>query len=677
MVQPKTEGSANLHPESRTMIHERDRRISPPRRFRLGPAVWFTLTMTAGIALAFEWEHYRKLLQWQKSGVTLLEQGIFFWIVWSKSLFAAFLPLFICQAASSLGWDRFARFTMAASSNLIAFWILLDLRVRDATGNHATDYLQFLASRATWQFGGQQANYAVPILGLLFATTATTTILWLAFDRWMNHHPVQENSRVAPTACLVATAVFLALMAGIVPAKEVVGNGIFVERLTASLPLSGLLFTSPAAGDNDLARFRAEFRRESSRIKPCLQSILQSAQPVDGNAVVDRPSPPNVILLVLESLRHTALDAEVMPKLHRWSGNGIRCNNHYSTSNCSHFGVFALLYGRLPFVYDATLDARVPPQFCATMRRSGYECHWISSADESDWMRMGEYLNERYWDRVSRDNEGDWPSRDLRTAARIKELASRHSGKPQFIVGFFMSTHFGYEYPPDREHFKPASPPLSLLEVNRRRDHEGILNRYKNAARFLDDEVSSLIESLDPSRNIIIVTGDHGESIFEDGVVSHWFQLSDIETKVPFVMVGPGVRPAVIDQATTHVDVLPTVLGMLNGRRTRIAHNHGVDIIRDSLTDRDVLLYHHSLNKLNDQWVLVRRDRRLKMRLFRSEGNVEAEWFCMPDMTPDLSSNQGPRAAVDWVESLGKKLRTLSNTDVLAEEIVDRSNTRR
>jgi len=62
----------------------------------------------------------------------------------------------------------------------------------------------------------------------------------------------------------------------------------------------------------------------------------------------------------------------------------------------------------------------------------------------------------------------------------------------------------------------------------------------------------------------VILTGDHGESLFDDGTLAHASRLSEIQTRVPFVLVGPGVpRGRVVDRPTTHLDVLPTLLRLL------------------------------------------------------------------------------------------------------------------
>ena len=151
-----------------------------------------------------------------------------------------------------------------------------------------------------------------------------------------------------------------------------------------------------------------------------------------------------------------------------------------------------------------------------------------------------------------------------------------------------ISSHFDYDYPKEYERHRP------VVERNRSGNdslpnRSRLLNRYRNSLAFLDDEIANLIAQLDPSRNIIVVTGDHGESFMEDGVFTHNSRGSDAQTHVPLAMVGPGVPRLTVAGFTRHADLVPTLLHLVAGKPVPLRHSHGKDILADGERDRTVL----------------------------------------------------------------------------------------
>src|SRR5207302_8168724 len=188
-------------------------------------------------------------------------------------------------------------------------------------------------------------------------------------------------------------------------------------------------------------------------------------------------------------------------------------------------GMFALLYGRSPMVYDLKLNAGLPPQLTTTFRKSGYRCTYLSGGT-LPWVRMEEFLNESSFDEVRLAYEREWADRDRCILRQLQAMAREGSTQPRLNVVFLISSHFDYDYPKEYERHRP------VVERNRSGNdslpnRSRLLNRYRNSLAFLDDEIANLIARLDPSRNIIVVTGDHGESFMEDGVFTHNIRGSD------------------------------------------------------------------------------------------------------------------------------------------------------
>jgi Flp pilus assembly protein TadD len=84
---------------------------------------------------------------------------------------------------------------------------------------------------------------------------------------------------------------------------------------------------------------------------------------------------------------------------------------------------------------------------------------------------------------------------------------------------------------------------------------------YLAAVARMDAAVGSLVDQL--SRRgppVVLVVGDHGESLGEHGEAEHGFFVYRATTRVPWVLAGPGVDPGRIRSPRSIHDVGPTLL---------------------------------------------------------------------------------------------------------------------
>jgi arylsulfatase A-like enzyme/Flp pilus assembly protein TadD len=61
-------------------------------------------------------------------------------------------------------------------------------------------------------------------------------------------------------------------------------------------------------------------------------------------------------------------------------------------------------------------------------------------------------------------------------------------------------------------------------------------------------------------RTLIVVTGDHGESLGEHGESTHGLFAYDSTLAVPLILNARGLGPAVIDRPVAHTDIVPTIV---------------------------------------------------------------------------------------------------------------------
>lgn len=90
---------------------------------------------------------------------------------------------------------------------------------------------------------------------------------------------------------------------------------------------------------------------------------------------------------------------------------------------------------------------------------------------------------------------------------------------------------------------------------------------YIGEIRFADAQIGRLMDALERrqllDRTIIIVVGDHGESLGEHGEADHGIFLYENVLRVPFILRAPNVAPGRVGGIVRLTDVMPTVLDLL------------------------------------------------------------------------------------------------------------------
>jgi arylsulfatase A-like enzyme len=90
---------------------------------------------------------------------------------------------------------------------------------------------------------------------------------------------------------------------------------------------------------------------------------------------------------------------------------------------------------------------------------------------------------------------------------------------------------------------------------------------YIGEIAFADAQIGRLLEALDAQglsdRTIVIVAGDHGESLGEHGERDHGVFVYESVLRVPLIVRAPGLRPARLPSVVRLTDVFPTVLDLL------------------------------------------------------------------------------------------------------------------
>jgi arylsulfatase A-like enzyme len=124
--------------------------------------------------------------------------------------------------------------------------------------------------------------------------------------------------------------------------------------------------------------------------------------------------------------------------------------------------------------------------------------------------------------------------------------------------------HYVEPHAPYRTH-RSVLPQIGLPRAG---DNLPARERYDSEVAFVDRWIGRLVEGVDrlatPEDNLIVFTSDHGESLGEHRYWGHGRNLYEPSLSIPIGFRWKGrLRPQVVDQPATILDIGPTVLGLI------------------------------------------------------------------------------------------------------------------
>jgi len=114
------------------------------------------------------------------------------------------------------------------------------------------------------------------------------------------------------------------------------------------------------------------------------------------------------------------------------------------------------------------------------------------------------------------------------------------------------------------------------------------------ALLYVEELIVGMVDKLDLNRTIVVVTGDHGESLGEDGFWWHGGAMAESQFRVPFFILGKGIEARRVSETTAHCDIIPTLLHAISGSSIPVQGCHGIDVMNGVPSDRriDVTPWH-------------------------------------------------------------------------------------
>lgn len=310
----------------------------------------------------------------------------------------------------------------------------------------------------------------------------------------------------------------------------------------------------------------------------------------------------NVLVILIESLRRDQLPvyhgrAGVMPALNELAGQSLVFDNAYAQSSHSNYADPGPLSSQYPLrsadMYFYPEDPAYPRvMLYDILHELGYRTAIFSSQNEH-WGGMLNFFDTGGLDRVHHAGnysgeltqsriEGGWsklligdkPSGKVDDRVTVQDairwIASA-PGRPFFMYMNLQTSHLPYDVPagfPRRFVTDPRRLPVYLGTAEMQvESEEQLKDLYADSLFYIDTQLDALFGYLREQslleKTIVVVSADTGTAFLEHGMNGNGADLYNEVVKVPLFIHAPGLEPGVSSRLVQHIDVPPSVLGLL------------------------------------------------------------------------------------------------------------------
>src|SRR5213083_1904680 len=276
---------------------------------------------------------------------------------------------------------------------------------------------------------------------------------------------------------------------------------------------------------------------------------------------------PNVVFITIDTLRADHLgcygDKQIRtPNIDALAADGTRFERAYTAVPVtlpSHTVIFTGTYPTLSGVHDFAANKLSPTQatLASVLKDNGYTTGAVIGSAVLD-SRFGLnhgfdfYYDHFDFNRLQESNLDEMERPGNIVADVTLDWLSKNYQKKFFLWMHLYDPHYPYR------------PPASYSDDYKDRPYDGEI-------AFADAQVGRVIQFLKDKglyRNtLIVLSGDHGESLGEHGEQTHGFFIYNATLHVPLIIHLPGdMHARTVQNLVNLADLMPTVLAALNIR---------------------------------------------------------------------------------------------------------------
>lgn len=338
--------------------------------------------------------------------------------------------------------------------------------------------------------------------------------------------------------------------------------------------------TNPG-GDFKNIRKRSSIQRQIGRLLETVSVVLfviVFALPL----LAGDPSRPNVLLITLDTMRADHVSCygyhlRTTPMLDRLAQEGTRFAWAYTAIPLTGPAHVSLFTARYPQEHGSKVNGQPladDPRLVTLaeiLKRHGYG----TAAYVSAWtlkkrltrLHPGFELYDQHFSRKYQLFNSYRTAADV-TPQAIQWLRNVHR-EPFFLWVHYFDPHKPYLLRADFADL-PRAGESALRNSPENSEMAERIRRYDSEVAYMDHYIGKLLGELARlgigDSTLVIVVGDHGESLGERDYVGHGRHLFESIVRVPLIMRLPGLVPAgrVVPQDVSILDVMPTVLDLLD-----------------------------------------------------------------------------------------------------------------
>jgi arylsulfatase A-like enzyme len=315
-----------------------------------------------------------------------------------------------------------------------------------------------------------------------------------------------------------------------------------------------------------------------------------------------RSAPPNVVLIVVDTLRVDRLSCygnprPTTPHLDALAAQGVRYSRAHSQAPWTTPSIAALLTSQYPSV----LGIREEPDALAdhwellpeVLKENGY----ATGAVISHYFLDSKWNFDQGFDSFDESNiRGHAEMTSPGVTASALAFVRQHQREPFFLFVHYFDPHYNYLDHPEFP-FTATTPPYdgpvhsgmvytdleALAPELGPRDRDYLLALYDSEIAFTDRAIGDLLAGLEKlgltEDTLIVFTADHGEEFLERNTIGHGGTLYEEQIHVPLLVRYPDYRPtsesprqpwpntdwrgSTLETPVALIDLFPTILDYL------------------------------------------------------------------------------------------------------------------
>ncbi|MBD9575817.1 sulfatase-like hydrolase/transferase [Pseudomonas sp. PDM23] len=278
----------------------------------------------------------------------------------------------------------------------------------------------------------------------------------------------------------------------------------------------------------------------------------------------------NIIFIVVDALRadHLSLfgyNRKTSPGLERIRSEGAMSVATSAVAVCNES--FCGLRG-LASSQTVANQAEHPFSIYDVVRKYGYKVNLVLSGDHTNFYGLANMYGrvDSYFDGASQ--KGRYINDDRILLDRLN-AQPKWDGTPTMFQFHLMSAHFLGLRLDETPEFGPGRP-YGVIRDWSTSTVESANNYYDRGVLQADAVIGSLLERLKAlgylEDALVVVTGDHGESLGERGLYGHVRGVWEESLRVPFIVIAFGKADPVLlrsSEVISQIDIAPTVLQAL------------------------------------------------------------------------------------------------------------------